>query len=67
MIHLTDLPAILLAFLFILVEGGYVSHRWLTVSQEYARVRRAHPAFAAMTLGAILAALAIHLGFGWEN
>jgi hypothetical protein len=62
-----DLPALTLGALFATCEAGYATHRWRTVSQEYARFRGAHPAAAAMSLGMILSALAIHLGFGWEN
>lgn len=62
-----DAPVVLLVVAFLGVEAGYLTHRWKTVSQEYARLRKTHAAFAILTLGAVLATLAIHLGFGWEN
>lgn len=62
-----DAPIVVLVVAFLVTEAGYLTHRWRTVSQEYARLRGAHAAFAAATLAAVLVALVAHLGFGLGN
>jgi len=62
-----DAPVVALVVTFLAVEAGYLTHRWRTVSQEYARMRKAHAGFAIATLVVVLVTAAIHLGLGVFN